>query len=246
MKRILRNIGIGILAILVVGIVGFLVWAETPYKAESEAIESIDRSAIENDQNWLVFDPEETTSTIGIVFYPGARVDYRAYTPQAEAIADAGYKVVLLPMPLNFAIFGANRADEVIAAFPEITTWAVGGHSLGGAMAAEYVKTPPSSVEGLILWGAYPAGNNDLSATNLDVLSIYASNDQVATLQEIDESRTNLPEATVFVEIDGGNHAGFGWYGPQRGDGRLEISRMDQQEQIVDATVTFLENLGNE
>ena len=245
MKRILRYIAIGILAILVFSLVGFLIWAETPYKADSAAIESIDRSAIENDQNWLVFDPEETTSSTGLVFYPGGRVDYRAYAPHAEAIAQAGYKVVLLPMPLNFAIFGANRADEVIAAFPEITTWAVGGHSLGGAMAAEYVKTPPSSVEGLILWAAYPAGNNDLSGTNLDVLSIYASNDMVATLQEINESRTNLPEATVFVEIDGGNHAGFGWYGPQRGDGRLEISRIDQQQQIVDATVTFLQSLGN-
>ncbi|MFW5714707.1 MAG: alpha/beta hydrolase [Brevefilum sp.] len=245
MKRILRILGIGLLTILVIGLVGFLVWAETPYRPEARAIESINNSATQNEQNWLIFNPGEGAPTKGLILYPGGRVDYRAYAPQAEAVADAGFKVVLLPMPLNFAFLGTNRADDVIAAFPDITTWAVGGHSLGGAMAAEYVKNPPSSVEGLILWAAYPADNNDLSGTDLEVLSIYASNDEVASLEEIQDSKTRLPEDTRFVEIEGGNHAGFGWYGPQNGDGILEISKISQQDQIVAATVAFLQSLGN-
>lgn len=245
MKRTLRILGIGILTILVIGMVGFLVWAETPYPPGARAIESINSSATENEQNWLIFNPGEGDPTKGLILYPGGRVDYRAYAPQAEAIAEAGFKVVLLPMPLNLAFLGTNRADDVIAAFPDITTWAVGGHSLGGAMAAEYVKTPPSSVEGLIFWAAYPADNNDLSGTDIEVLSIYASNDKVASLEEIQDSKTRLPEDTRYVEIEGGNHAGFGWYGPQNGDGVLEISKISQQDQIVAATVTFLQSLGN-
>jgi hypothetical protein len=246
MKRIFRTIGIGLLTILVIGLIGFFVWAETPYQPEARAMESINSSATENEQNWLIFDPEDATPTTGLVLYPGGRVDYRAYAPLAEAIADAGYKVVLVPMPLNFAIFGANRADDIIALFPEIKTWAVGGHSLGGAMAAEYVKTSPSSTKGLILWAAYPAGNNDLSGTNLEVLSIYASNDEVASFGEIQDSKQRLPDDTFYITIEGGNHAGFGWYGPQNGDGALGISKEDQQDQIVSATVSFLQNLSNQ
>jgi hypothetical protein len=246
MKRLFRIIGIGLLTILVIGMVSFFVWAESPYQPEARAIESINSSAAENGQNWLIFDPEDTTPTTGLVLYPGGRVDYCAYAPLAEAIADTGFKVVLVPMPLNFAIFGADRADDIIAAFPEIRTWAVGGHSLGGAMAAEYVKTSPSSTKGLILWAAYPAGNNDLSGTNLEVLSIYASNDEVASLEEIQDSMQRLPDDTVFINIEGGNHAGFGWYGSQNGDGALAIPKENQQDQIVSATVSFLQNLGNQ
>jgi pimeloyl-ACP methyl ester carboxylesterase len=78
-------------------------------------------------------------------------------------------------MPLNLAFFGLNRADQVMAAFPDIETWAVGGHSLGGAMAAEYVRANPEQVSGLVLWASYPGGNNDLSAADLPILSVYAS-----------------------------------------------------------------------
>jgi len=245
MKRTFRTLGLIILTILILGMVGFLVWAETPYQPEARAIESINSSATENDQNWLIFNPEEASPSKGLILYPGARVDYRAYAPPAKAIAEAGFKVVIIPMPLNLAFLGANRADDVIAAFPDIETWAVGGHSLGGAMAAEYVKTPPSSVEGLVLWAAYPAENNDLSEANLEVLSIYASNDKVATLEEIQDSKTRLPEDAIYDEIEGGNHAGFGWYGPQDGDGDLEISKFSQEDQIITSTVTFLQSLGN-
>ena len=245
MKPILRNIGIIFLTILVLGVIGFVAWAGTPYQPEPVALESIDRAAVETGRGWLVFDPEDTAPSTGLILYPGGRVDYRAYAPQAEAIADHGYKVVLVPMPLNFAIFGLNRANEVIAAFPDIKAWAVGGHSLGGAMAAEYVKSSPPSVKGLVLWAAYPA-NDALRDSSLEVISIYASNDQVATIQEINESKMNLPEDTIFVGIEGGNHAGFGWYGPQSGDGILAISRKEQQAQVVAGTAAFLEDLVGE
>jgi hypothetical protein len=246
MKKILRYIGLGLIITLLLGVLGFLVWASTPAKPEAAALEALASAHVDEDHNWLVFTPEDADSSAGLVLYPGGRVDYRAYAPHAKAIAEAGFTVVIVPMPLNFAFLGINRSADVIAAFPEIETWAVGGHSLGGAMAAEFAKSNPSLVDGLVLWASYPADNTDFSDSNLPVLSIFASNDQVASLEEIEDSRSRLPEETQFIQIDGGNHAGFGWYGMQNGDGSLEISKLEQQDQIAETTRNFLQNLGQD
>jgi len=246
MKKILRYIGLGLIITLLLGVLGFLVWASTPAKPEAAALEALASAYVDEDHNWLVFTPEDADSSAGLVLYPGGRVNYRAYAPHAKAIAEAGFTVVIVPMPLNFAFLGINRAADVIAAFPEIETWAVGGHSLGGAMAAEFAKSNPSLVDGLVLWASYPADNTDFSDSNLTVLSIFASNDQVASLEEIEDSRSRLPEETQFIQIDGGNHAGFGWYGMQNGDGSLEISKLEQQDQIAETTRNFLQNLGQD
>jgi pimeloyl-ACP methyl ester carboxylesterase len=246
MKKILRTIGLGLIIILLLGVLGFLVWASTPARPEEAALEALPDAHVNEDHNWLVFTPEDADSAAGLVLYPGGRVDYRAYAPHAKAVAEGGFTVVIVPMPLNFAFLGVNRAADVIAAFPEIDTWAVGGHSLGGAMAAEFAKSNPSLVDGLVLWASYPADNTDFSDSELPVLSIFASNDQVASLEEIEDSRNRLPEETQYIQIDGGNHAGFGWYGDQNGDGSLEISKAEQQDQIAAATINFLQNLGQD
>jgi pimeloyl-ACP methyl ester carboxylesterase len=245
MKKFLKYLGLGLLGILFLGLAAFLVWAQTPPRPEAAAMESIPSAQVDTQENWLVFSPEGGLTTTGLVLYPGGRVDYRAYAPHAKAIAEYGFRVVLVPMPLNFAFLGVNRAEDVMRAFPEIETWAVGGHSLGGAMAAEFAESNLSLVDGLVLWASYPADNTNFSTSDLPVLSIFASNDQVASIEEIQESKARLPEDTLFVEIEGGNHAGFGWYGAQRGDGTLEISKLEQQDQIVEATVGFLQDLGN-
>jgi dienelactone hydrolase len=141
------------------------------------------------------------------------------------------------------AIFGINRAEAVIETFPAIQTWAIGGHSLGGAMAAEFAQSHPAQVSGLVLWAAYPGESNDLSQSELAVLSISASEDGLATPEKINASRELLPESTRFIEIQGGNHAGFGRYGAQSGDGVATLSPADQQAQIIDATLDFLTSL---
>ena len=96
-------------------------------------------------------------------------------------LAEKGYLVVVPPMPLNLAVFGVNAADEVIKSYPEIKHWAVGGHSLGGSMAASYARAHLDKIQGLVLWASYPAGSDDLSKTSLKVGSIYAANDGLAT-----------------------------------------------------------------
>jgi pimeloyl-ACP methyl ester carboxylesterase len=137
-----------------------------------------------------------------------------------------------------------NRAKEVLAAYPEVTDWAVGGHSLGGAMAASFVYNHPGLIDNLILWAAFPAESNSLAErSELAVTSIYGAQDGLATVAEIEASRVRLPVDTQFVPIEGGNHAQFGWYGPQAGDNPATISREEQQRAVVAATRTALEGL---
>jgi pimeloyl-ACP methyl ester carboxylesterase len=170
-------------------------------------------------------------------------VDPRAYAPPARALAEQGYLTVLVPKPLDLAFFAPDPAADVMAAFPEVENWAVGGHSLGGAMAARFVRQNPQTVDGLALWAAYPAAGNDLAKSEQDVVSIYGTRDGVATQEEIAASRSRLPPDTGWDTIEGGNHAQFGWYGPQAGDNAATISRREQQAQIVLGTSALLQQI---
>jgi pimeloyl-ACP methyl ester carboxylesterase len=192
---------------------------------------------------WLEFAPAISQPTTGFIIYPGGRVDYRAYAPAAHQIAAQGYLVVIVRMPLNLAVFNPDAASGVIRANPQIQHWAIGGHSLGGAMAANFAKNNPGAIQGLALWAAYPADSDDLTASGLEVLSISGTLDGLSTVEKIEASRALLPANTTWVAIDGGDHAQFGWYGDQAGDNPASISRSDQQAQIVSATVEMLKNL---
>jgi hypothetical protein len=232
-------------SIIIISLIGFVIWAQTPLGPMDEAI-----VAMESDSRvkvmvstWIEFKPEDIHPVTGLIFYPGGRVDPRSYAPLARSIAEEGYLVVIAPMPFNLAVFSPNRASQVIRAFPEIETWAVGGHSLGGAMAANFTESHPELVSGLVLWASYPPGSTDLSEFNLEVVSIYGSNDYVLSAEGLESSRDLLPKITDWVLIEGGNHAQFGWYGIQPGDGKAEISRIEQQAQILTATAKLLASI---
>jgi hypothetical protein len=216
-----------------------------------EALQALETSAqtdgvVVTTRDWLVFRPTDHEPTTGLVFYPGGRVDPRSYAPAARAIAAEGPLVVIVPLPLNLAVFAPERAESVIEAFPDVAHWAIGGHSLGGAMAARFVYQHPTSVEGLVLWAAYPAANNNLAGRQLAVVSIYGTVDGLATVEKINASRPLLPSDTRWVAIEGGNHAQFGWYGSQRGDNAATIFIGVQQQQVVAATAQLLESLSGD
>jgi pimeloyl-ACP methyl ester carboxylesterase len=145
----------------------------------------------------------------------------------------------VLHSPLNLSFLNPNGADKVIAAYPQITNWVIGGHSLGGVVAASYVARRPA-VSGLVLWASYPA-DDSLLETNAKVLSIYGSNDGLSTPIEVLQSQGLLPPDATFIEIRGGNHSQFGSYGLQPGDGEATIPPEEQWSQITDATIELLE-----
>ncbi len=240
-----RKVILALLVVVAITSIGFIVWAETPLGPMSEALQALnsDPRVKVTVGDWLVFQPVNASTHTGFIFYPGGRVDYRSYAPLAYDIAAEGYLVIIVHMPLNLAVLSSNAAQGVIDAHPEITSWAVGGHSLGGSMAAQYVSSAPSSVKALILIESYTASGNDLSGKQLKVLTIHGTRDGLVSSSQIDDSLRLLPHGTVRVEIQGGNHAQCGWYGPQLGDMDATISRQEQQRQIVQATSEFLKGL---
>ena len=245
-RRLLIALG-AVLLILVIAAGAALAVLNGRGQAQPEAIAALQSDALVTvsqvaGQDWHVFAPATGSVSTGLILYPGGFVDPVAYAPIAREIAARGYLVVLDPMPLNLAVTDIESADAIIAAHPEIDHWAIGGHSLGGAMAAEFSYNNAGAVAGLVLWAAYPAANTDLSTLPLKVVSIYGDADGVASITDVTGAAERLPADARFVLIPGGNHTQFGAYGQglQRGDNPATISREEQQSQIVEATVELL------
>jgi hypothetical protein len=239
-KKFLKIGLIAVAVILVVAVVGFLAWtrlARYPAFPEAAAL----AQTAQTPPGWYVFQPEHPTNT-GMVFYPGGLVDPAAYAPLMKQLSDQGIMTVIVPMPLDLAFLGVNKANDVIAAYPEIQNWIIGGHSLGGSMAAEFVKGNPAAVKGLAFLASYPADSTNLTALPIEAVSIYGTNDGVAR-NVFNASLSRLPAGTPLVVIDGGNHAQFGNYGPQAGDGTATISREEQQQQTATAIVKLANEL---
>jgi pimeloyl-ACP methyl ester carboxylesterase len=243
MNKALKLVLIVAGCVILFGLIGFIAWGMTPLGPTNEALAAMASDAVvtvEDYGNFVVFTPTATTPISGFILYPGGHVDYRSYAPIAREIASRGYLVSIVEMPLSLAVFGVNKADDVIAAHPEIRYWVIGGHSLGGSMAAAYVKNNPDEVQGLVFWASYPADSNDLSGTALKGLTTYGSNDFVLDMDNFNATLPLLPPETIVQVIEGGNHTQFGNYGTQPGDGTATVSAFDQQKQAADLTVRIL------
>ena len=239
--KILRILLIGVLVIFLLGTVGLVGWATVRAQAATErAVAVLQENGIAREDGQLVFRPDSPTDK-GLIYYPGGLVDPEAYAVTAQGIADAGYLVVIPKMPLNLAFTGINRADGIRADFPEIESWAIGGHSLGGAMAAQYAKNNVDNLDGLIMYASYPANNEDFVDFPLPILTIIGSKDPGAPQQEAFYEAI-ADSADRFI-IEGGNHRQYADYSYQADDGIATISAAEQQDQIIAATIQFLESL---
>lgn len=242
-NKTLKKLGFIVLGLIIVALIFIVAFFTTSYEPSTQAMANLEDSTLVDvtENNFISFTPENTTATTGLIIYPGAKVEPEAYAPLANKIAQAGYEVIITPMPLNFAIFDSNAADEVISKFPNIKNWVISGHSLGGVMAAKYASEN-SSIKGVIFYASYPQGD-ELKDSNIEVTSIYGSLDGVADLEKIIGSKDLLPTSTTFVEITGGNHAQFGSYGEQSGDNPAEISADDQIEKAANASIELLDKI---
>jgi len=226
-------------AALGIGVLGFLIWAGNPLgpmEVVDEIINSSDIEVVEEKELYKIGEDNE----VGLIYYPGARVDPKSYVPLAIEISKENITIFISKMSFNFAVFSPNKALEIVESNQDIDKWFIAGHSLGGAMAAKVVYENPGIFEGLILNASYPAENNSLKDKNVRVLSIYAEYDGLATIEKIDNSRDFLPTDTKYVLIEGGNHAQFGYYGPQNGDLEAEISREKQRDIIAREMIDFI------
>lgn len=238
-RRWPKRVALAVAAVLVAAGAGFLIYTADYYHAGETAVELAEGLEAagrlqETDGAIAVGDAE---TEVGIVLYPGAKVDAHAYVPLANELSEQGYYCVIAKMPFNLAFFGIDAASDLMADAPEVDTWWIAGHSLGGAMAAQFASAHADELEGIILLAAYAA--TDLTATDLEAGIVYGSNDGVLNRDALEQNEPNLPKGAVTEVIDGGSHAGFGDYGRQAGDGENTIGAEAQW----DETVQFVEGL---
>ena len=210
------------------------------YSADTDAINAfLPQGAAwkEEPDGSIVFEPESAEK--GLIFYPGGKVEHTAYIPLMHACAEKGILCVLIEMPFNLAVFDINAADGIQKKYPEIEDWYIGGHSLGGSMAAAYLADHAEEYEGLILLGSYSTAN--LSDTQLAVLSVFGSEDTVMNRGKYQDNRLNLPSGFTEYVIDGGCHAYFGMYGAQDGDGIPKITNEAQIRLTAENIVRIME-----
>ena len=226
-KKLLLAGGI-VLLVLAILAGAFFWYVSDYYRAEDVALQVMAQdSTITVQDDLTILSPSYPTDT-AIIFYPGAKVEAEAYLPLLEQIRQTGVTCILVHMPFRMAIFDANAAEEVMEQFPDIRHWYIAGHSMGGAMASQFASDHPDQVDGLILLGAYIYGDYPPEKT----LTVYGSLNQSV--------EDNIDYTENVVEIEGGNHAQFGNYGPQKGDLPATISAEEQQAQTVAAIETFL------
>jgi hypothetical protein len=228
---------VGRLAVL--GLVAGLVWLN-PFPNQPSGAAGQTTGTTTEDATSILLVPEHETTT-GLVFYPGARIDAHAYQDILGPLANAGHLVVILKVPLGISLLDTGQARGAMDRHPEITAWAVGGHSLGGVSASSFAKSN-HDVSGLLLFASYPADDMTDSGS-LAVLSISGSNDGLSTPEKIAASKALLPPTTSYVTVEGGVHAFFGDYGEQPGDGEPGISREQAQQQITAESVRFMDRL---
>ena len=223
------RIALGIVVLLLALCAGAFFWYVSDYyRAEDVALDVLSQdSGLSVQDNLTVLSPSVPSDT-AIIFYPGAKVEAEAYLPLLEQIKQTGVTCILVHMPFRMAIFDANAAEDVMEQFPEIQHWYMAGHSMGGAMASQFATGHQEESEGLILLGAYIYGDYPDEKT----LTVYGS------LNQSVEDHIDYTEN--IVEIEGGNHAQFGNYGPQKGDLPATISAAEQQAQTVDAISDFM------
>ena len=242
-KTIYRNILVGAIGLLIIGVIVFLIWASNSYKPQEIAKQALvsDNTVDVNVSDYISFTPKNVDATKGFIFYPGAKVEPEAYAPIARKVAEQGYEVIIAKMPFNLAIFSPSEAEKIVDDYKNIESWTIGGHSLGGVMASKFASDN-KYIDGVVLLASYPMGN-ELKNLGKEVVSIWGSSDGVLNFESLYSSKANLPQDTTYVEIEGGNHAQFGDYGKQSGDSDALISQDEQMKIATKSIIDFMNKL---
>ena len=230
-----------VIAILILLLVIFTIsYINDYYKADIDAINAFstttDVEVTQLSEDITIYGSKE--NEIGIIFYPGAKIEYNAYEPLLKNIASYGITTVNVKMPGNLAFFDPNAATTVRNKLPEIKNWYIAGHSLGGSIAAVHIENNKDIYKGMILLGSYTT--SDLTNENIDVLSLIGTEDKITSIETYNKFNKNLPSSAKKILIEGGNHAYYGMYGEQEGDGIAKISVLEQIDFATNEIVNFI------
>lgn len=239
-----RKIGIGVLVALFLIIsasFGYLKFATyQPSEAALDALHSTKTVTVTEQKDVTIFKPKVEEKKPAILFYQGAFVVETSYSIWAKELAESGYPTYLIHQPLNLAVLSGNKAEKIIKDY-DINDYVIGGHSLGGVMASRFAHNHlEDSLKGVFFLASYPDDKGSLAQTKLPVLSLTGSKDGVLNWDSYETNKKNLPKNTEFSVIEGGNHAGFGSYGKQKGDTKATLSNKEQQNQVAKTLLHWL------
>lgn len=229
--------------IFIISIIGFCIWINDSYSAKdiaNSALISDNQVEVTTDE-FISFTPKNIKAKKGFIFYPADKVEAEAYASLCKEIAKDGYKVVIVPMPLNLPVLGSKKANKVINQYTDIEQWIIGGHSTGGTVASKFASNN-NLIDGVVFLASYPLGE-DLKHLGKNVLSIWGSKDGVVNFENLVKSKEKLPSDTEYVEIEGGNHSQFGDYGEQTKDNKAIITPKKQLEITASSISKFLEKM---
>ena len=234
------QISISVLGCLLLSFVTGFVYLSVHYSVREEALEVLSDPTgaviTKIDGGYFV---DGTGETVALIFYPGAKVDTEAYLPLMKQIADNGVDCFLADMPMRMAIFDKNAADDFITSY-HYDCWLIGGHSMGGMVAAGYAAEHPDTIDGVVLLAAYPT---EKLSDSTGLLSVYGTEDKILNRKQYDASKKYFPSHYTEIPIAGGNHSQFGNYGFQSGDGKANLTTHEQQTQTTFAIVSFTKGI---
>ncbi|WP_440120010.1 alpha/beta fold hydrolase [Paenibacillus sp. QZ-Y1] len=243
-KRGIGKFLLVLLALIVIGC-GFVAWKLfTPYGPQEmaqTAMETADHVTVNEQENWIDFVPDKPVGK-SVIFYPGGLVKPESYAPLAHELAAAGHHTIIAKMPVNLAVLKPNLADDIRNTYPE-EQFVMGGHSLGGSMAARYAAANPDAFKGIFFLASYPDEKGSVKSLGIPALSILGTKDEVVDATKYQNGRMYLPEGTVYYTIEGGNHSQFGDYGHQSGDGEAGVSDEEQLSQTVKTILGWLNTI---
>jgi Alpha/beta hydrolase family len=239
---------IGILALIALGFGAGVFYMRLPHSpvvlgqdAVVDGMTSRPQVELKNDAGQYIDIQPAGEAKILFIFYPGGLVRPQAYEWLGVALAPLGVRTVIPVFTADLAVTAPNRANQLLEKLGSYERVVIGGHSLGGAMAARYTLKNSDKLGGLVLMGAFSAGSDDLSTLALPVLVLAAEHDGLATLDEVKAGLPRLPSDATFAQIDGAVHSFFGRYGPQRGDGVPTVSRTQAEAEIISSLTAFFQ-----
>lgn len=230
-------------------VISWQLWQMQAKGVSDSVVESDLKVTVVSHDNWIMFTPADTSFNTGVLFYPGALVQPKAYAPFARELAETGYTVIIQEIPYRTAFTHSmeqQALDDGLQRIQDnetIENWVISGHSKGGALAAAFADKYPTVPSGLLLIGTSHPRESDLSHLSFPVTKIYASEDGLASPEEVRQFAVNLPESTNYILVEGGNHSQFGWYGFQLGSGTARISSEEQHQIMIDASLLFLSTI---
>ncbi len=234
--KALKIISITILSLILVMVIGLFIYSRDSYGPLTEMYDAIDALTLDdleiiNDVDQISYFVDQPKKNIVII--PGGKVKPESYTYLAVMLALEGYDVTIVKTVFNLAILTPNYGSRFLK---EGMNNVVIGHSLGGTVASIF-SSGNNDVSDIVFLASYPIAD----VSDKHVLVITGEYDLVLDQNSLDESESLMPVDRIIYEITGGNHAQFGWYGEQKGDGASTITTQEQQDLIINRIIEFID-----